>query len=96
MLTDEQRELYKTQGYFIVDDAVEPEMFDRLLAAARRVKQKVRSGEVDVYTHWTDPGEPWAIRGLFTPEFEEPVFAEYLMSDPVMSYVTNGASFVKA
>ena len=32
-------------------------------------------------------GDAWAIRGLFAPEFEEPVFADYLMSDPVMKYV---------
>ena len=31
--------------------------------------------------------EPWAIRGLLAPEFDEPVFAEYLMSKPVMDYV---------
>src|SRR5262249_53567085 len=30
--------------------------------------------------------DPWAIRGLYAPEFGEPVFAEYLMSKPVMSY----------
>ena len=38
------------------------------------------------YTHWASPGEPWAIRGLFAPEFEEPIFAEYLMSPRIMDY----------
>ena len=87
MLTDTQKEFYETQGYFITEDAVDPDMFEPLLEATRRVKQKVRAGEVDVFTHWMAPGEPWAIRGLFAPEMGEPIFAEYLMSDPVMGYV---------
>ena len=64
-------------------------MFEDLAAAARRVKHKVRSGQVDVFTHWAtdEHTEPWAIRGLLAPEFDEPVFAEYLMSKPVMDYV---------
>ena len=89
MPTRQQAEHFETDGYFIADDAVDPDLFDNLAAAARRVKHKVRSGQVDVYTHWaTDENtEPWAIRGLLAPEFDEPVFAEYLMSKPVMDYV---------
>ncbi len=83
----EAREQYSTQGYFIADDAVDPEMLASLLNATRRVKAKTRTREVDIYTHRTPEGEPWAIRGLFAPEFKEPVFAEYLMSQPVMRYV---------
>ena len=81
---------YKDQGYFIAEDAVDPDMMPELVAAARRVKRKVRSGEVDVFTHRkTDDknSEPWAIRGLLAPEFEEPIFSEYLLSEPVMHYV---------
>lgn len=87
MLTPELREQYQTEGYFIVDDAVAPAMVGPLLAASRRVKEKVRSGVVDLYTHWAKPGEPWAIRGLFGPEFGEPIFMDYLMSKPIMDYV---------
>ncbi len=89
MPTSQQAEQFETEGYFIADDAVEPGMFDELAAAARRVKHKVRSGQVDVYTHWATEQntEPWAIRGLLAPEFDEPVFAEYLKSRPVMDYV---------
>ena len=85
MPTREQAEQFETDGYFVADDAVEPGMFDELAAAARRVKHKVRSGQVDVYTHWAtdENSEPWAIRGLLAPEFDEPVFAEYLTSRPV-------------
>ena len=66
MPTREQAEQFETDGYFVADDAVEPGMFDKLAAAARRVKHKVRSGQVDVYTHWAtdENSEPWAIRGL--------------------------------
>lgn len=87
MLTPEHVEQYSREGYFIVDDGVDPGMFEPLLAASRRAKEKVRRGEVDLYTHWASPGEPWAIRGLFGPEFGEPLFAEYLMSGPVLGYV---------
>ena len=87
MFREEHKEQYEKQGFFIVDDAVAPEMMDPLLQATKRVKAKARSREVDLYTHRTPEGEPWAIRGLFAPEFGEPVFAEYLMSDPVMDYV---------
>ena len=89
MPTRQQAEQFEKDGYFIADDAVEPGMFDDLAAAARRVKQMVRSGQVDVFTHWAtdEHTEPWAIRGLLAPEFDEPVFAEYLMSKPVMDYV---------
>ncbi len=87
MVTEEAKEQYSTQGFFIVDDAVEPNMLEPLLQATRRVKQKVRSGEVDIFTHRTPEEDPWAIRGLFAPEFEERIFADYLMSDPIMKYV---------
>jgi hypothetical protein len=86
MVTEEQKEQYETEGYFIVDDLVPPDMFDSLLEAARRVKAKVRSGEVDVFTHWAAPGEPCCIRGLIAPEFGEPIFAEYMMHKPFMDY----------
>ncbi len=40
MLTPEHLEQYQAEGYFIVDDAVAPEMLAPLLAASRRVKEK--------------------------------------------------------
>ena len=90
MLTQQQKTQYEEDGYFLADDAVERGMVPQLLAAARRAKHKVCSGEVDLYTHWAtkENTEPWAIRGLLAPEFDEPLFAEYLLSAPVMSYVT--------
>jgi len=86
VLTAAHIEQFHTKGYFIVNDAVEPDLLQPLLAASRRVVDKVRSGAVDRFTHWAEPGDPWAIRGLYAPEFGEPIFAEYMMSKPVMSY----------
>ena len=88
MPTRQQAEQFETDGYFIADDAVDPDLFDELAAAARRVKHKVRSGQVDVFTHWaTDENtEPWASRPA-RARVRRPVFAEYLMSKPVMDYV---------
>ena len=39
---------YFNDGFVVVDDAVEPDLLDRLEAAGRRVVDKVRSGQVDV------------------------------------------------
>jgi hypothetical protein len=84
MVTSEQMEEYRSQGYLITDDT--PPDFAELEAASHRVKAKVRSGETDVYTHWANPGEPWCIRGLLAPEFAEPVFAEHLVSQWALGY----------
>ncbi len=86
MFCDTEKRQYRKQGFFIVDNAVDPDMLKSLLEAAIRAKKKVRSGDVDLYTHRSEDGEPWAIRGLFAPEMNEPIFAEYLMSDPIMKY----------
>ena len=86
MLTEAEMEQYRTQGYFITDNAVEPNMLPPLLESAKRVKAKIQSNEIDIFTHRSEDGEPWAIRGLFAPEFDEPIFAEYLMSEPIMGY----------
>lgn len=88
MPTQEQVRQYEEDGYFIADDAVDPAVLPELTAAARRAKEKVRSGKVDVYTHWAtkENTEPWGIRGLLAPEFEEPIFAEHMLSEPIMEY----------
>ena len=46
-----------------------------------------RCGRLTSRHFGTDNSEPWAIRGLLAPEFDEPVFAEYLASGPVMEHV---------
>lgn len=87
MFTENLRAQYETQGFFVADDAVDPAMMQPLLDATIRAKKKVRNGNVDLFTHRAPDGDPWAIRGLFAPEMGEPIFAEYLMSEPVMHYV---------
>ncbi len=82
-----QMEQYRTEGYFIANHAVDPDMLDPLLEAARRIKERSRSGEVDIAVQWAAPGEPWVIRGLFSLAFGESIFAEYLVSRPLMDYV---------
>ena len=82
---------YEDQGYFITDDAVAPEMLPTLTEATRRVADKVRSGEVVDNTNQIgtdgDGKKPIVIFGVMAPEFNEPIFAEYLASEQVERYV---------
>ena len=91
MASREQVDQYRDQGYFIVDDAVEADMLEELAAAARRVVAKVRSGAVIDDGEGIGTGgkgeEPDFVSGLMAPEFGEPVFAQYLGSDPVARYL---------
>ncbi len=81
---EEAKARYCEQGYFIVDDAVQSDMLDQLDAAAHRVWDKVRSGAVDVGGNGPNTN---GIFGVIAPEFGEPVFAQYLISEPVLRYV---------
>ena len=91
MASKRQIEQYYDKGYFIADDAVEPDTLEALTAALRRAADKVRSGEVvadaDQISTGGDGKEPDVIMGLMAPEFGEPIFAEYLASEPVERYV---------
>ena len=91
MATPLQVEQYREQGYFIADDAVAPDMLAALETGARRAVEKVRSGAVVATAEQISTGgpgvEPRHILGLIAPEFGEPIFAEYLMSEPVETYV---------
>lgn len=91
MASQEQIDQYRDQGYFIADDAVEPDMLEALTTAARRAVAKVHSGEVvddDAGIRTGGKGDdPNIISGLLAPEFGEPAFAEYLGSEPVLRYV---------
>ena len=91
MASEAQIQQYNDQGYFIADDAVAPEMLPTLTEATRRAADKVRSGEVVDNTDQIDAGgegkNPVVIFGVMAPEFGEPIFAEYLASEPVQRYV---------
>lgn len=97
MASKEQIGQYNDQGYFITDDAVDAEMLLPLTDATRRVADKVRSGEVVDNTDRIATGgagkTPIVIMGVMAPEFDEPVFAEYLASAPVERY---GKAFLGA
>lgn len=86
-MTDQQIDDYEKRGFFYAEEATPKAMVPDLLAAVRRVKQKVREKQTDIFTHRTGTDEPWAIRGLFAPEFDEPIFAEYFTCDEVMPFV---------
>ena len=68
-----QMEQYRTEGYSIADHAVDPDMLDPLLEAARRIKERSRSGEVDIAVQWAAPGEPWSSGGC-SPSRSESLF----------------------
>ena len=85
--TDAQRQSFDELGYFITPDAVDPALVDEMRNAARRIKDKVRSGAVDIYTDYHSPGDPYHIVGLLSPRFEEPIFAQYMGSKPLLDYV---------
>ena len=87
MLTAIQIKDYNEKGYFIATDAVEMPMVDALREAAKRAKNKVRDGTVDVYTDWHSKGEPFHINGLIAPDFNEPIFGHYLAWQPMLDYV---------
>lgn len=87
MFTEEHQQDYDEKGYFVVDDAIDSQMLEDLRAAARRIKAKVRAGEVDVYSDFNGAGEPFHIVGLISPEFDEPIFGEYLALPSMLEYV---------
>ena len=68
-----------------------PKMLEELVEAARRVVERIRSGEVvddEDGVRTGGPGaEPAFVTGLMAPEFGEPVFAEYLGSEEVAAGV---------
>ena len=85
--TDDQKQRFDELGYFITRDAVDPDMLGAMLAAARRIADKVRAGAVDIYTDYHGEGDPFHIVGLLSPKFGEPVFAQYMGSKPLLDYV---------
>ncbi len=90
MLSQEQIEQYHEEGYFIAG-AVDTPRVEELAAAALRVVDRIRAGEVvddEKGVGTNGPGaEPAFVTGLMAPEFGEPVFAEYLGSEEVAACV---------
>ena len=85
--TDRQKRSFGEAGYFIVKDAVDQSVVGKMRDAARRVKEKVMSGEVDVHADCLGERDPYHIIGLLSPRFGEPIFAQYMGSKPLLDYV---------
>ena len=81
---DQIKRQYHAGGYFVVDDAVDLALLDPLEQAALRVVAKARAGKVDLAGLGPDAT---AIYGIIAPEFDEPVFGQYLCCDEVLHYV---------
>lgn len=61
MVSEAHHRAFEEDGFFIVDDAIDPALLEPMREAAARIKDRVRSGEVDVFTQWAEPGEPFNI-----------------------------------
>jgi len=89
MTTPRHLHEYQERGFTIVDDLMPPGLLERLVPAARRAAEKVRTGAVidDAEKVRLGTGgagvEPDFISGVMAPEFGEPSFAEYLGSEPL-------------
>ena len=87
MWTEAQQQAFAERGYFIASDAVSPDMVEELRQAARRVKARIRAGKLDLYTDYRGEDQPYHISGLIAPQYGEPIFAQYLASEPLLAYV---------
>lgn len=88
----QQIQHYRDQGYFIADDAITSDMVIALKVALERCEQKIRCGDViddpeRIRVNGKSVHSFSHIRALLAPEFEEPVFAQYIASEPILRYV---------
>ena len=86
MSLEQELDRFRDQGFLVVDDMVEPPVLNKLEAGGRRIRNKIRTGEVDIKTAFGANNEPSVIWGLLAPEYGEPIFADHLISEPIASY----------
>ena len=93
MLADAQRLQYAEQGFFIADDAVDPNMLEELAVAGPQAADKHHEGAGGGADDGVKGGDgtpndegPGNSEGVLAPEYGEPAFAEYLASDPLLNY----------
>ena len=79
-------EVFKRHGCFVVDDALEPAMVDKLEQAARRVVARVRSGTDAFSASVGNSPDATQIGALITPEYRESAFHEMMGSDSLARY----------
>lgn len=92
--TPERLAHLKEHGFVIITDFVDNPMIPVLREAGRRVTEACAPehgySRVDCskgYVHRARENEPWAIRGIIHPAFEEPGFAEFHGSPDFLSFV---------
>ena len=92
-LTRERLAHLEEHGFVIIDDFAGSPWIARLREAGRRLTAACAPGvgydRIDTskgYVHRTGDDEPWAIRGIIHPAFEEPVFAEFGGSDEFFGF----------
>lgn len=80
-------------GYVIINDFVDSPWIPKLREAGRRLTEacqpEVGYDKIDAskgYVHRTDDDEPWAIRGIMHPAFQEPDFAAFHGSDEFIAF----------
>ncbi len=80
-------------GYVIINDFVDSPWIPKLREAGRRLikacQPEVGYDIIDTskgYVHRTDEDEPWAIRGIMHPAFQEPDFAAFHGSDEFIAF----------
>jgi len=92
--TPERLAHLKEHGFVIITDFVDNPWIPVLCEAGRRVTEACAPehgySKIDCskgYVHRAKGEEPWAIRGLIHPAFEEPSFAEFHGSPDFLSFV---------
>jgi len=92
--TPERLAHLEEHGFVIITDFVGNPMIPILREAGRRVTESCSPdhgySKIDCskgYVHRAKDDEPWAIRGLIHPAFEEPSFAEFHGSPDFLSFV---------
>jgi hypothetical protein len=82
-LTPSQHQQFIQEGYLIIENAVEPHLLEPLRAAAGRVTEKTRAGAWP-HKRGASDDDIWGVSHLMHPDLGEPVFAEYMASEPVL------------
>lgn len=92
--TPERLAHLQEHGFVIINDFVDSQWIPRLREAGRRLTEACSPdhgySKIDCskgYVHRTGDDEPWAIRGLIHPAFEEPGFAEFHGSEEFLDFV---------
>lgn len=92
--TPERLAHLKEHGFVIINDFVDSPWIEKLREAGRRLTRAAAPengySQLDLskgYVHRAKAEEPWAIRGLIHPAFQEPGFAQFHGSDEMLTFV---------